>query len=174
MKSLNGLRKADGIWPAKSLSINAFEHFRRCLLRAKEQAEQITTSTHPEFSSSLFSNVGDGLYQLGRYEDVIASFDKALEFKPDYHEAWNNRGTALGNLERLEDALASYDKAIEFKPDYYKAWNNRGTALDDLERFEEAIASYDKALEIKSDYPDPCEYARISVESLRSLWRGTG
>jgi Flp pilus assembly protein TadD len=34
--------------------------------------------------------------------------DRALEIKPDYHEAWNNRGIALDNLGRLEEAIASY------------------------------------------------------------------
>jgi tetratricopeptide (TPR) repeat protein len=85
------------------------------------------------------------------YAKAIASYDKALEFKPDKHEAWNNRGYALGNLGRLEEAIASYDKALEFKPDKHEAWNNRGYALGNLGRLEEEIASYDKALEIKPD-----------------------
>jgi superkiller protein 3 len=54
-------------------------------------------------------------------EEAIASYDKALEIKPDFHEAWNNRGNALDNLGRLEDAIASYDKALEIKPDYHEA-----------------------------------------------------
>jgi tetratricopeptide (TPR) repeat protein len=62
-------------------------------------------------------------------EEAIASYDKALEIKPDYHEAWNNRGNALGDLGRLEEAIASYDKALEIKPDYHEAWYNRGIAL---------------------------------------------
>ncbi len=66
------------------------------------------------------------LGNLGRFEDAIASYDKALKFKPDYHEAWNNRGFALGNLGRLEDAIASCDKALKFKPDDHEAWFIRG------------------------------------------------
>ena len=61
--------------------------------------------------------MGNALYDLGRYEEAIVSYDKALEIKPDLHEAWYNRGIALGNLGRLEEAIASYDKALEFKPD---------------------------------------------------------
>ncbi|MCL1464756.1 tetratricopeptide repeat protein [Argonema galeatum] len=30
----------------------------------------------------------------------MASFDKAIEFFPDYHQAWNNRGIALRKLGR--------------------------------------------------------------------------
>ncbi|TAG17948.1 MAG: tetratricopeptide repeat protein [Oscillatoriales cyanobacterium] len=89
------------------------------------------------------------------YAKAIASYDKALEFKPD---------SALDDLGRLEDAIASYDKALEFKPDKHDAWNNRGIALRNLGRLEDAIASYDKALEFKPDdtsafYNKACCYA---------------
>jgi tetratricopeptide (TPR) repeat protein len=80
-------------------------------------------------------------YDLGDSEGAIASLDKALEFKPDYHVAWYSRGVALGNLGRLEDAIASYDKALEFKPDYHEAWYNRGIALRNLGRLQEARSS---------------------------------
>ncbi|MDB9411087.1 CHAT domain-containing protein [Microcystis aeruginosa] len=90
-------------------------------------------------------------YMNGDFIGAIASYDRALEIKPDDHEAWYNRGFALGNLGRLEEAIASYDRALEIKPDFHEAWYNRGIALKNLGRLEEAIASYDRALEIKPD-----------------------
>ncbi|MEH2420653.1 MAG: hypothetical protein V7K48_06805 [Nostoc sp.] len=33
---------------------------------------------------------------------AIASFDKALKIKPDFHYAWINRGMALSDLRRFE------------------------------------------------------------------------
>ena len=92
---------------------------------------------------------GDEQCMKGDFEDAIASYDKALELKPELHEAWYIRGLALGNLGRFEEAIASCDKALEIKPDLHEVWNNRGRALDDLGRLEEAIASYDKALKFK-------------------------
>ncbi|MCV3217063.1 tetratricopeptide repeat protein, partial [Plectonema radiosum NIES-515] len=106
----------------------------------------------PEPQSDLLLNLGNLQFAGQDYKDAIASYDKALEFKPDYDTAWYNRGIALRNLGRLEEAIASYDKALEFKPDKDEAWYNRGIALDNLGRLEEAIASYDKALEFKPDY----------------------
>jgi tetratricopeptide (TPR) repeat protein len=32
------------------------------------------------------------LDELGRYEEAIASYDRALAIKPDYHKVWMNRG----------------------------------------------------------------------------------
>jgi tetratricopeptide (TPR) repeat protein len=105
----------------------------------------------PEQKAALFYEQGLLHNFAEEYAKAIASYDKALEIKPDFHEAWHNRGTALDDLGRLEEAIASYDKALEIKPDLHEAWNNRGIALRNLGRLEEAIASYDKALEIKPD-----------------------
>jgi tetratricopeptide (TPR) repeat protein len=150
--SLDGLAKYAGL----------MYQFVRCrpsqevdlLLRSKAQAEQIVTPTHPEFNSTLFFNVGNGFYQIGRYEEAIASYDKALAIKPDSPEAWYSRGNALGNLIRYEEAIASYDKALAIKDDIPEAWCNRGNVLLNLGRHEEAIASCDKALEIQPDFPE--------------------
>jgi tetratricopeptide (TPR) repeat protein len=104
-----------------------------------------------------------------QYAKAIASYDKALEFKPDKDEAWYNRGIALGNLGRLEDAIASYDKALEIKPDYHEAWYNRGIALRNLGRLEDAIASYDKALEFKPDKHEAWYNRGIALDDLGRL-----
>jgi tetratricopeptide (TPR) repeat protein len=101
--------------------------------------------------ASLYREVGRLFSSEENYKSALFNFDKAIYFKPDYHEAWYSRGTSLRNLGRFEEAIASHNKAIEFKHDYHEAWNSRGISLDDLGRYEEAIASYDKAIEFKYD-----------------------
>ena len=105
----------------------------------------------PKQKAELFYEQGLLYSYAEEYTKAIASYDKALEIKPDYHAAWKNRGNALYKLGRLEDAIASYDKGLEIKPDSCEAWNNRRYALRNLGRWEEAIASFDKALEFKPD-----------------------
>ncbi|NCT61608.1 MAG: tetratricopeptide repeat protein [Microcystis aeruginosa G13-01] len=102
----------------------------------------------------------------GDFIGAIASFDQALEFKPDDHYAWYGRGVALGNLGRDEEAIASYDQALEFKPDLHEAWNKRGVALDNLGRYEEAIASYDQALEFKPDKHEAWTNRGVALDNL--------
>jgi tetratricopeptide (TPR) repeat protein len=94
---------------------------------------------------------GNELYELGRYEEAISSFDQAIEINPHF-KTWFNRGIALDDLERYEEAITSFDQAININPDCYQAWDSRGCQLYRLSRYEEAIASYDRAIEIKSDY----------------------
>jgi len=109
---------------------------------------------------------GNEQYIKGDFEGATASYDKALEFKTDYHEAEINRGTAQLNLRRFEVAIASFDKALEFKPDDDEAWNKLGMALHNLGRLEEAIASYDKALEIKPDFPEAWNNRGLALHNL--------
>ncbi|MBD2503250.1 tetratricopeptide repeat protein [Anabaena azotica] len=108
--------------------------------------------------NSIGNNLPELLFELGNlytaardYDKAIASYDQAIKFKPDDHEAWNNRGIVLRNLGRNEEAISSYDQAIKIQPDFHPAWNNRGNALYNLGRYEEAIASYDQAIKFKPD-----------------------
>ena len=116
--------------------------------------------------TDAWHNRGVALRNLGRYEEAIASYDRALEIEADNDAAWFGQGYALVELGRYEEAIASYDRAVEIKPDYHDAWNNRGIALGDLGRYEEAIASYDRAVEIKPDYPDAWYNRGIALGNL--------
>ena len=65
---------------------------------------------------------------LGRYDEAIGCYDKALEIKPEYANAWNNKGIALGNLERSDEAIRCFDKALEIDPEHKFAKENREIA----------------------------------------------
>ena len=106
----------------------------------------------PKKKLNCFLNKVYCMTVLKNTQKPLASYDKALEIKPDRSPSLEQSGQCTGNLGRWEEAIASYDKALEFKPDYHEAWYNRGIALGNLGKLEEAIASFDKALEIKPDY----------------------
>jgi tetratricopeptide (TPR) repeat protein len=91
---------------------------------------------------------------MGRLEQAVACYDKAIALKPNCAAALSNKGNALVALKRPRDALASYDKALALKPDFVEALANRGGLLRELERPAEALASLDKALAIRPDYVD--------------------
>src|SRR5580704_6581722 len=72
------------------------------------------------------NNRGVVLQTLNRYNEALASYDKAIALKPDYANAHFNRGIVLKKLARPDEALASYDQAIAAKPNHAEAFNNRG------------------------------------------------
>ena len=56
-------------------------------------------------SPEVFFNRGCALQTLGRNEDALLCFARALALRADYVEARNNRGTTLLNLARHAEAL---------------------------------------------------------------------
>jgi predicted O-linked N-acetylglucosamine transferase (SPINDLY family) len=89
---------------------------------------------------------------MGRLEDALADYDRAIALNPSYAFALCNRGTVLERLGRWEESLASYDRAIEVDSEDSLTYYNRGSVLKELKRFEEALTSYDRAVELRSDF----------------------
>ena len=102
--------------------------------------------------SETWFNEGNALSNLGRYEEAIVAYDKALEINPQYSDAWNNKGIALSYLNRYEEASEACNKAIEIDPQNSNAWNNKGNILKILGRYGEAIEAFDKALVSSQTY----------------------
>ncbi|MCG2583999.1 tetratricopeptide repeat protein [Massilia sp. TS11] len=94
-------------------------------------------------------NRGVALQDLGRTEEALAAFSRALELKRDYAMAWSNHGNALHKLGREREALDSYARAVALQPDYAEAWANQGIVLHQLGAFEEALACFGRSLALK-------------------------
>src|SRR5262249_11928885 len=62
-------------------------------------------------------NRGNALRKMGRIEDAIASFDRAIAIRPDDVDALHNRGSALEILFRFEEAIAGYERVLAMRPD---------------------------------------------------------
>ena len=88
------------------------------------------------------------LAQLGRTDEALAAFDRALAIDPQDAEAHNYRGVALALLGRIDEALAAFDRALAINPQDAKAHDYRGAVLAQLGRMDEALAAFDRALAI--------------------------
>jgi tetratricopeptide (TPR) repeat protein len=56
------------------------------------------------------------LSNLGKYEEAITWFDKALEIDPHFIDAMYNKADALGELGKYEESLEWTDRALTLKP----------------------------------------------------------
>ena len=108
---------------------------------------------------------------LGKHEEAIEDLNKAIELKPDYALAYNNRGIAYNNLGQYDRAIEDYDKAIELDPDYTYAYNNRGIAYNNLGQYDRAIEDYDKAIELNPDYAHAYYNRGYSYDDLKQYDR---
>ena len=67
---------------------------------------------------SAWNNRGIALRNLGRYEEAIKSFDKALEIKPDNANALYNRACCFSLQNQIEPAIENLAKAISLDNKY--------------------------------------------------------
>ncbi|MEH2147081.1 TPR end-of-group domain-containing protein, partial [Nostoc sp.] len=89
--------------------------------------------------------------KLGRNEEAIGSYDQALKFKLDYHQAWYNRGIALRKLGRNEEALASYDQALKIKPDDPSSFYNKACYYALQGNIEQALENIEQAINLNCE-----------------------
>ena len=69
----------------------------------------------------LYNIIGAANKGLGKLEEAIEAFNKALAIKPDYAEAFNNKGNVFQEQGKLEEAIEAFNKALTIKPDYSEA-----------------------------------------------------
>ena len=48
---------------------------------------------------------------------ALENYNKAIQLKPDYSSAYNNRAILYKAMGQQDKALADYNKAIQLKPD---------------------------------------------------------
>ena len=91
-----------------------------------EKALNDSSQLLKEFSGSvnLYNILGSANQSLGKLEEAIEAYTKAVSLKPDFAEAHNNLGISYRNLGKLEEAIEAYNKALSIKPDYAEAYNN--------------------------------------------------
>ena len=63
-----------------------------------------------------YLNKGVAFFRLGRYEEALEAFDRAIELQPDYALTWWYKGVVLNELGRYEKALEACDRVIELQP----------------------------------------------------------
>jgi tetratricopeptide (TPR) repeat protein len=103
-----------------------------------------------------YNGLGNTLECLGRSEESIAAYDKAIALLNQTAPSdsinlaiyLTNKGSSLDTLGRYEEAIQEYDKAIRLDPNYTSPYINKGVSLGNLGRYEEAIQEYDEAIRL--------------------------
>lgn len=118
-----------------------------------DNLEQLKAN-NPElfFTASDYIEQGKAFYFEGRYEEAIASHNKAIQIESDNPRAWFGKGAALTKLQQYDEAIAAYDRATQLKPEFSEAKYGRGAVLTKLQQYDDAIAAYDRVIEIKPDF----------------------
>jgi tetratricopeptide (TPR) repeat protein len=94
------------------------------------------------------------LANLGKHEEALAAFDRAIQLDPKLSGAHNARGIELAGLARYDEALAAYTRAIESEPGYAWAHYNRARTYCLLGRREDALKDLRTAIDLNGELRD--------------------
>lgn len=120
--------------------------FAMNLLRSKGVVEV------PKPAENQYYSEGVRQFEAGKYDDAIASFDKAIQQNPKLADAYHYRGQAYFHTKRFPNAIQDYDKVLQLAPENAEAYHHRGQAYGSSGNNDQAIADYSQAINLKPDF----------------------
>ena len=91
---------------------------------------------------------------LGKEEDAVRYWQRALRIDPAYIHAHNNLGILFHRTGRRAEAEAAYRSALSLRPDHAEAHYNLGLLYQDAGMLDDAQACYREAVRLRPGYAD--------------------
>ena len=121
-----GLKHKDDSAESKLQNLMALYNQKK-LVQVFEEAQILTKQDANNLT--LWNLMGASASQIGKFEEAVFAFQKAISINPKNSEAYNNMGNALKDQGKPDEAIDAYKKALEIKPNLFEAYNNMGNAL---------------------------------------------
>jgi tetratricopeptide (TPR) repeat protein len=113
-------------------------------MRAMLRSLQLVLAKDPQ-DANAWTTLGTLYVDMGKPDEALASYDKAITAEPGFANAHFNKGNLLSRQNRLDKAAESYRAAVGYDENHVGAWfslyvvHHRSrqweAALDALERF---------------------------------------
>jgi len=136
--------------------IRSLELFRQALALAQQlEDRRMEGWTH--------NGLGNVYHDLGRREEAIESYRRAIELDPDYASPHTMLGALYETQGRLEEALREHRRAVELQPENSMRHASLASVLHKMGRAEEAAEHLAQARQL---LPPDDNYIRACLESI--------
>jgi len=115
------------------------------------------------------NNIGTALVEVGRIDEAVEHYRRAIELRPRYADAHNHLGAALRRLGGFEEAVSEFRWALELDPSLAEAHYNLGNAVGASGELGEAVRHYRQAIRLKGDYADALYNLGNTLVQLREF-----
>jgi Flp pilus assembly protein TadD len=112
------------------------------------------------------NNLGQALVRLGRVDEGIAHFERAVQIAPDAWAPHFNLAAAEGQRGRWDRAVDQYREAVRVFADDYATQFNLALALHKQGDDTAAIAEYAKAIQLAPGEPSFHTALAVSLEKM--------
>ena len=156
----------------KQIEIKKFEN----KILDKTVNEEILPVEMEDFDDAYVCfNIGNLYYDLGKIENALIYYDKALYIYPDFIDAWKHLGLIYYTMGRLQKAAACYNQILNFDPDNSELWLDIGIIFFEIGKVSEAKACYEKAMDMNPCYKnedfaiDTRNFFKNNINSLKKF-----
>ena len=118
--------------------------------KAHNVSEKLLTLKDEAETNYIHGNI---LKLQNKFEEAIIFYKKAINFKKDFFEAYNNLASSQKKIGLIDDAIQNYNTSIKIKKNNLEAYFNLGNLFYDEKKFDEALISYKKVIEIDEQFP---------------------
>lgn len=144
MRSIQALNATGYQMLCNNEPTNALRYFEKGLVLAPE-------------NPILLNNLGNALVQLGRLDEAIDAYNRAIVADPAYPRPYGNLALVYQLADDAEAAMQYYQRYLALVPDDGEAHHNLGLLYMDAGRDEEAGAAFEAAA--RHLVPDTAERA---------------
>jgi len=116
--------------------------------------DMLGDDVHRLHRSVLLYNAAQVLSALGRQDDALHYYYRAMEMDPYYSEYYNESGNILQRLGRFDEALAMYSLAARYSAPYPEVLFNKGACHAQLGQWDAALACLRASLELNPQQPE--------------------
>ncbi len=145
------------------------------LILSGKNAEVIALLTNEvlqQFNDALFYlRRGLAHKKLEMYEKAIADYDKALQIRPGYAEAFNNRAMVWDLTGEYDKAIADYTEAIKADPSDAEYFNGRGVTWDNKGEYDKAMGDYRAAINLNPLYVDAHNNMGVTWQNMKEYYK---
>lgn len=130
---------------------------RKRRLEVRQQLIQLVGEHAPAW---YYKDLGDAFQGLGRYDEAVAAYGKALVRDPKCGSAYYGLGKVHKNRKKYTEAIANYKKSIEFPStvlDPSSGYLGLAECYERMRDYREAIRAEEKALELLPEGFDDLE-----------------
>jgi hypothetical protein len=127
------------------LTLNRMNTFSSPFLLWDDAEKLVRNKPDAHGVERIYTNRGNKFFQLKRYEEAIADFDKAIAAYQKNDLVYGSRAKAKYFLGRYQEALRDYDQAIAINPNSKRSYFDRAMTYRALGDFAAAQQDFNKS-----------------------------
>lgn len=116
-----------------------------------------------QYSAEEYFNMA---YKAETHQEKVRLYTKAIELRPNFSMAYNNRAWSYMSMGQHQSALSDCNQALRYNSSNKHALHTRGMVYFRLGKYQSAIDDYGRALKIDPDYTAAIRDRQAAVNKL--------